>query len=372
MTDFELPRTRRPLFFLVGWSSDYSRRVAAEQVIGEQGFERLGQVDAWLDQLPDGVLVCTNDGHIALVNETFSKMSGYTHGELVGSLLDHLVPAEHRKHHTRLRAGFVSEGATRPMGPGLQLRLERSDGTLLPVEISLAPISSEPITGTIAIVRDVSERLRAEQALRTTSELLALADERERIARDLHDTVLQRLFGLGLELQALAVRAQPPMADRIEEAVDEIDLIIREIRTAVFTLGSANREGSLGQELSAVVSQAKRVLGFPPRLRLDGPVESVTTPEIRTELIASLREALANIGRHAAGTEAEIELSSAERRLTLRVLDNGRGIPDTFDTSSGNGLRHMAERAKLLGGGCSIGPRPERGTELLWWVPLPR
>jgi PAS domain S-box-containing protein len=324
---------------------------------------------AWIDELPDGLLVCTTDGTITLANQRMLDMTGYRNDQLIGASVDVLVPTAARSHHGPLRSGFVEANRARPMGPGMHLALERADGTELPVEISLSPRAGDG-AGVVAIVRDVSERLRAEAVLRTTSELLALADERERIARDLHDTVLQRLFGLGLELQAVAIRAQVEVADRIEEAVDEIDLIIREIRTAVFTLGSASRQGSLGQELGTVTSQAKRVLGFAPRLRMDGPVESAITPEIRTELLASLREALTNIARHSGASEAEIELNAGDR-LVMRVLDNGKGVPETFDVASGNGLRNMAERARLLGGGCEIAQRVERGTELSWWVPIP-
>lgn len=324
----------------------------------------------WIDELPDGLLVCSADGTITLANQRLVEMSGYTADELVGRSVDVLVPPGSRPRHAALRQGFVEANRARPMGPGMHLSLSRIDGTEVPVEISLSPLSGTGAHGVVAIIRDVSERLRAESVLRTTGELLALADERERIARDLHDTVLQRLFGLGLELQAVALRAQTDVSDRIEQAVDEIDLIIREIRTAVFTLGSAGRQGSLGQELNAVTSQAKRVLGFAPRLRMDGPVETAITPEIRTELLASLREALTNIARHSGASEAEIELNAADQ-LVMRVLDNGKGVPETFDVMSGNGLRNMAERARLLGGGCEIAQRTERGTELNWWVPIP-
>jgi signal transduction histidine kinase len=263
--------------------------------------------------------------------------------------------------------------------PGADLRLARKSGEEREVEISLSPISGGGARGVVAIVRDVAVRNRVENALRTSNELLSLADERERIARDLHDTVLQRLFGLGLELQAVAMRSEPQLGERLAGFVDDIDTIIKEIRTAVFTLGSADRHGSLGQELSIVVSQAKRVLGFTPRLRLDGAVETAITSEIRAELLSSLREALTNVGRHAGGTEAEIELK-ADEALTMRVLDNGRGVPSGFDTSAGNGLRNMAERARRLGGDCSLEPRAGRpratasggGSELRWWVPLPR
>ena len=322
----------------------------------------------WIDELPDGLIVCQNDGAIRVVNDRLVEMSGYTKDELIGVTIDRLVPTRSRDRHEALRNGFVDADRARPMGPGMQLSLQRKDDSEVPVEISLSPLRSGPHGGVVAIVRDVTERLRAEAVLRTTSDLLTLAGERERIARDLHDTVLQRLFGLGLELQATAIRS-PDVSDRIEHSVDEIDLIIREIRTAVFTLGSAARDGSLGQELARVTAQAKRVLGYSPRVRLDGPVESAMTPEIRTELLASLREALTNIARHAGATEAEVELVATDV-LTLRVLDNGRGVPSEFDTSSGNGLQNMSERAKLLGGGCELTPRPERGTELSWWVPL--
>jgi two-component system sensor histidine kinase DevS len=324
----------------------------------------------WIDELPDGLLVCANDGTVLVANHRLYEMSGYQRPSLVGSNVDLLVPMGHRAEHRQLRDGFVATGVARPMGPGVRLSLERADGEKVPVEISLSPLAGEPSPGVVAMVRDVSERLLAEQALRTTSELLTLADERERIARDLHDTVLQRLFGLGLELQALAIRGSGELAGRIEESVDEIDLIIREIRTAVFTLSSARRDGSLGHELSTVTSQAKRVLGFAPRLRMNGPVETAITPEIRAELIASLREALTNVARHASATEAEVELEATDQ-LTMRVLDNGRGIAPQFDPASGNGLRNMAERARMLGGGCDVHPRPDRGTELCWWVPLP-
>jgi two-component system, NarL family, sensor histidine kinase DevS len=337
----------------------------------------------WIDELPDGLLVVDLDGIVRVANEPLAALTGWAVSELVGMRVDALVPDAQRVDHEQLRRTFARSPVSRPMGAGRPLSLRRRDGELVAVEIGLAPLADHGRgAGVIAVIRDVTERLRAESTVRLTGELLALADERERIARDLHDTVLQRLFGLGLELQAAAIRSagtDDALVARLDHAVDEIDLIIREIRTAVFTLGSAGRVGSLGQDLSTVISQAKRVLGHTPRLRLDGPVESATSPEICAELLSTLREALTNVARHAHATETEIELSVGDE-LLLRVVDNGRGMPLGFVPDEGNGIRSMSERARLLGGGCSVERRPARiadagtdsvpGTELRWWVPL--
>jgi signal transduction histidine kinase len=200
--------------------------------------------------------------------------------------------------------------------------------------------------------------------------LLALADERDRIARDLHDTVLQRLFGLGLELQALTSRTEPMLAAQLTRAVDELDLIIREIRTTVFTLGSAQREGSFGQELGTVVAQSSRVLGFTPRVRIDGPIEAAMPPAVRTELIASLREMLGNVGRHAGASMAEVVLTLEDDDVHLTVQDNGRGLDAEVKVYEGNGLRNIRERARSLGGECTVGNGPQGGCLVRWHAPL--
>src|SRR5262245_1391625 len=115
---------------------------------GPGGFASLGPVDALLDQLPDGVVVCSRDGTIAVANQTFALISGYGAAELIGRPIDGLVPAQHRARHAGLRVDFVAEHTTRPMGPGLHLQLERRDHTLVPVEISLAPIG-DPAAGVV-------------------------------------------------------------------------------------------------------------------------------------------------------------------------------------------------------------------------------
>lgn len=324
-----------------------------------------------IDGSPDGLLISDQRGRILFANAALSDMTGWPAAELVGQPIEVLVPEEVRRRHVGHRESYQDAPSVRPMGQGLQLAARRRDGSLLHVEISLSPVATADGVLTVASVRDVTERLEAERRLRIADEALTLSDERERIARDLHDTVLQRLFGLGLELQAVSMRSDPLTAERLESAVDEIDRIIRDIRTSVFTLGASRRAGSFGQELAEVATQAKRVLGFAPHLRFDGPVESLVTGDVRTELVATLREALGNVARHARAHEAIVELA-CEDELTLRVLDDGVGLPADFRPGSGNGIPNLAARAERLGGSCTVANRPSGGVELVWRVPLQR
>src|SRR5262249_13352017 len=152
------------------------------------------------------------------------RMFGYEHDELLGQPVELLVPSAERDAHAAKRAGYASHPVTRPMGSGLDLHGRRKSGDEFPVEISLSPVPSDGQTFVIAIVRDVTERRQAYDELMRAHEELALVDDRERIARDLHDTVIQRLFAVGLSLQgAQGAASEPKLAERIETAIDEID-----------------------------------------------------------------------------------------------------------------------------------------------------
>lgn len=322
-----------------------------------------------LEESPDGLLIAEGDGTILFVNRALCRMTGYGPDDLVGRSVDVLVPLHSRIRHRDLREGYAHDPQPRPMGRGLSLTATRSDGTEFAVEISLSPVSGPHDALTIASVRDITERLEEAERLRSTREMLTLSSERERIARDLHDTVLQRLFGLGLEIQALAMK-NAQISAQLEHAVDEIDLIIKEIRTSVFTLGAARREGSLGQELGDIIAQSARVLGFSPRLSIEGPLEHMVSPRIRPDLTASLREALANVARHSRATVVSVDLVVHDYDLTLRVVDNGIGLSEDATSSAGNGLRNLRARADAHGGTCEVRSLPEGGAVLEWTIRL--
>jgi len=321
-----------------------------------------------VEHAPDGVLIVDGDGTIVYANRAMVTMSGYP--RLVGRSVDQLVPEAARSRHAGLRAGYEQAPTRRPMGSGLSLTLARADGEQTPVEIALSPLQLDD-TFVITVVRDVSERLEAEARLNAAHEQLALVEERERIGRDLHDVVLQHLYGMGLTIQAVAASTDPEVASRLDQVVEDVDRVISEVRTIVFTLGTRGASAALGPQLADVVAQASRVLGFTPTLRLEGPVDSVLTHEVRTEMIASMREALGNVARHAKASTASVVVSVEGREVVMTVTDDGVGPPDPEQIRAGNGLVNLAQRAAAFGGACSLERRAgAAGAVLRWSAPF--
>ena len=209
------------------------------------------------------------------------------------------------------------------------------------------------------------ERARAQEE----RELLAVLEDRERIARDLHDVVIQRLFATGMQLQGAAAPAgtRPEVVKRINAAVDDLDATIRDIRRSIFEL-RAPVGATLRTELRDTCDAALDTLGFRPTLETSGPVESSVPDDIVPELIAVLREALSNVARHAGARSVRVSVRAADRHVILQVEDDGVGVDPGL---ARGGVVNMGERAADLGGSFEIGARPDgSGTLVTWRVPL--
>jgi signal transduction histidine kinase len=202
---------------------------------------------------------------------------------------------------------------------------------------------------------------------------MTLLHDRERIARDLHDTVIQRLFATGMSLQGTArlVRTDPDAAvDRIEGAVDDLDITVKHIRTAIYGLERSRVGGEgLRDQILALTGEASGPLGVEPRVLLDGPVDTGVDHATGAELLATLREALSNVARHAGARRVDVEVTVDHLEVRLRVVDDGVGLP-TGELPPGNGIRNMAARAEQLGGTFELRPAPSTGTVLEWRVPV--
>lgn len=202
---------------------------------------------------------------------------------------------------------------------------------------------------------------------------LAIYEDRDRIARDLHDQVIQRLFAVGLGLQGTSrLVARADLTERLTGYVQDLDSTIQEIRRTIFSLQEQKESAprSARNDILHVAVEATGALGFEPHVAFEGPIDSVADEALRHDLVATLREGLSNVARHAHATQAAVLVKAdiANRRLLLRITDNGRGIPD--EVSRRSGLINMSERAEMLGGGLSIAAADGAGTELAWQVPL--
>ena len=213
-------------------------------------------------------------------------------------------------------------------------------------------------------------------ASRAEAERLSVYQDRDRIARDLHDLVIQRLYATGMSLQGtMPMISRPEVADRVTNAVDAMDQTIREIRSAIFALQGRGTEERLDPRTDIVrlVEEMTEMLGFAPSLRIGPGLRTLDNPDLAEQALIVLREALSNVARHAEATHADVTVDIApDGCLSVTVADDGNGISSG---SRRSGLRNLTERAAALGGEMRLSPvEPEGqrpGTRLEWRVPVP-
>lgn len=316
--------------------------------------------DAMFSMTPDGVIETWNPGA--------ERLFGFTEAEIVGLPVHMLVPDELQEEFGEsLRRLLAGERAV-----GYDTKRLHREGSLVDVAVTLSAMRDADggLVGLSAVLRDVTDRLRTEAELADAQAAREVLADRDRMARDLHDRVIQRIFGAALTLQGAASMARhPDVAARIEAVIHELDVSIGEIRAAIFTLQRGPQDpASLRAEILDLVSNAAPGLGFSPTVSFSGPVDTVVPGVVATHVLAVAREALSNMTRHAHASAGEVRLS-ADSELVLEVTDNGQGMGTATRRS---GLRNLRERAAALGGTFDVSSGPGAGTRLAWRVPLPR
>ncbi|MFI7099550.1 GAF domain-containing sensor histidine kinase [Streptomyces sp. NPDC050161] len=294
-------------------------------------------------------------------------------GSFVGAALDAGRPliSVDVEHDRRITAGPARWAGLGPAVAVPMITGERARGVLMLARVRGRDPFTEPETaplltfaGQAALARELAERRRS-------AEQLALLKDRDRIARDLHDLAIQRLFATGMTLQS-AVRFvdHPEASERLLRAVDDLDETIKIIRSTIFGL-RARPTGRSGHGLRVrtvtAVEQAARTLGFTPSLRMAGLIDTDVPAGLADHVVAVLGEALSNVARHAHATSVDISLTVHAGTLRLRVRDNGVGIPQHVRPS---GLANLAKRAESAGGSLTAVARKQGGTQLEWQVPL--
>jgi signal transduction histidine kinase len=226
-------------------------------------------------------------------------------------------------------------------------------------DASLAPLISA-FADQAAVALDMAARQRLARQL-------DVYEDRDRIARDLHDHVIQRVFAAGLALQAVLPRlADPDTRDRVQAVLGQLDGTVRDIRTTIFDLQTADvRAGeSLRRRLLDIVTETADGLG--PTVRMSGAVDTLVTGDLAADVEAVVREGVSNAARHSGGRTVVVTLDVSDR-VVVEVVDDGRGIDPAGARS---GLRNLEERAGLRGGAAAVEPLPDGGTRLRWSVPL--
>ena len=217
-------------------------------------------------------------------------------------------------------------------------------------------------------------RVRSHQLDRQRTKL-SLFEERDRIARDLHDRVIQRIFAAGLQVAGLSRTARKEalrrgedagLADGLDVIATELDLAIRELRNSIFELTSIDDHDDLAQVLHDIAARASRILGFMPRVEVSGDSTDLA-PELVAQVASVIQEGLSNIARHAYASAAGITVTVSSADVAVRIADDGVGLPDPLPRSSG--ISNMLNRALTLGGTASWTANDPTGTVFEWRVP---
>ena len=299
--------------------------------------------------------VLLTDGHDLVIEALDGppELTKYVGKQIPG--LDHEVP---RDRVTIADIPEIGPAAVAPLSPS-----SASVGGLLVVGATALDGNSDLVKMFAAQATLVLDR---GQALRDHA-MVAVLEERDRIARDLHDLVIQRLFATGLQLQGIRRMVDAEVHERLGRAIEDIDTTIRDLRAAIFELHHRPSRRSLRSDIQALVAEYAEPLGFRAGLTCTGPLDAVVPVTVRPQILAAIREALSNVVRHAEATEVSVEVTATPTEVITRVSDNGVGVAATDHQS---GLRNLRDRAEALGGAVRLQRKQPRGTVLELRAPL--
>jgi signal transduction histidine kinase len=200
---------------------------------------------------------------------------------------------------------------------------------------------------------------------------VAVYEDRDRLARELHDTVIQRLFAVGLSLQSMAATAAAAgLTERLDVAISDLDDTIRQVRSTIYELGWSATDQGLRASVLSLMRDLNPVVGFAVRVSFEGPVDFAISQEIAGHLLAVIREAVTNVGRHASATHASVALKVADGVCRLQITDDGAWVDTSAATEGGFGLVNLRQRAEKLDGSFTIESPATGGTSLIWQVPV--
>ncbi len=351
---------------MVGLAADITDRKLAEQKLSESEDRLAGIVESAMD----AIIVLDEDRRIVLFNAAAEKMFGCTHDEAVGTVIDHFIPERFGQEHEAYMRRFGESGITTPnMGTPVALWAVRANGQEFPAETSIAHLKSDGRKLFTIIIRDVTERKLAEEALATIGRRLIEAHEEERtwLARELHDDINQRLALVAVELDRW--KQHPPSAEQLTEQIshtkERIDQIARDVQGLSHRLHSSKLE-YLG--LSTAASSFCKELSEQNKVEVQfkhAGIPRNLPKEVSLCLFRVLQEALQNARKHSGVRSFAVDLHGTEDVIDLTVSDVGRGFEEQEAfTRHGLGLISMRERLQLVHGELSVKSKPGAGTTI--------
>ena len=339
------------------------RDVRAQRALRHGVVEERNRAQAVIDALPDGVLEFDIEAdRYVTVNPRFCDLVGLTVAEVLAVTRtppwwDSADVEQIRDLRTQAGTGELNY---------YEMELRHRSGRRTPVMVTSNVVERDGRSTLIGLFHDLTEERRIAVELEDFRAKLAVFDDRDRIGRDLHDGVIQRLFAAGLQLQSSIGR--PGQEDRLQGVLDEIDHAIKEIRTTIFTLhGRRGLDLGVGDALRVAVAESSRLLGHHPQLKIHGSL-GVLSEELGTEVLAVTRELLSNVVKHAQASQTTVLVDVDDLVVTLTIEDDGVGFePDAVHV--GLGVMNVKERAQRWGGTAQVTRRLPRGTSVRWSVP---
>ena len=324
-----------------------------------------------IDTAPDGFVVVDEAGLVVFANSTVESLFGFEPSELLGRPVNTLIPERLHDVHREHRLSYMRDPRVRPMGLGLDLVGRRKDGSEFPVEISLSPLKTADRMFYTAIVRDISERKVMEDERLALEMQLETERERDRIAMDLHDGIMQDIYAstLALELAIDAGDAPEETVEAIERVIDQLQTVVRDIRSYIFDLRPREFNGNLVEAISNLVHEFQQNSQVPAEIEIDAPATPSMSTSVTVYNIA--HECLSNIQRHANAELVRITLEVKDGGGQLLVIDDGVGFDlGTDQGQSHRGLRNMFARARSVNAELQLDSRPGEGTRLSLRFPL--
>jgi PAS domain S-box-containing protein len=333
------------------------RQAEAEVRVNEE------RLRAMLEAALDAVVTMDAGGRVIGWNQAAAAVFGYHANEAIGrDMADLIVPERLRRQHRQGLARFVEGGRPTILDRRLELTGLRRDGTEFPVELTITRVALPGPPTFTGYIRDITERVRAQEALQASrARLVEVADEeRKRIQRNLHDGAQQRLTGVLLTLGRVR-EAPAERAELLDSAIDELASGLQEIRE----LASGLHPPVLAERGLTAALQAL-ALGAPVPVRLEELPEGPLPEAVEATGYYVVAEAVANVHKHAGASSITVQLTNEGSALVVDVLDDGVGGADL----EGSGLRGLADRVEAIGGRLSVMSPPGQGTQLIAAIPL--